>query len=304
MHPNQMTQISPHAPEQQTDSLDVAAILQKLLQGWLRIAITALIVTLLATIEVFVVTPTYEAQVVMLVSSDENSKLEGLSGIASQFGLGALGLGSDWQSNRKAEALATLQSRVLTQTYVREKNLLPILFDSNWDKASSRWKPDLSHEPTYWDANDLFSRRIRKVNEDRKTNIITLTIAWKDRYLAAQWANDLVARTNAYLRQKALDQSERNLTYLDAELKRTNLIEAQQAIYKLVENELKTTMLARGNEQYAFTVVDPAVVPQKPTSPRRLLTITLALFGGLALGSIWVLMRHPPTEPDSITRAD
>jgi capsular polysaccharide biosynthesis protein len=142
----------------------------------------------------------------------------------------------------------------------------------------------------------LFERRIRTVVEDRKTGLVTLTIEWKDKAMAAQWANDLVARTNAYVRQRALNLSARNLAYLNEELKNTNVVETQQAIYKLIEGEIKTTMLARGNEQYSFTVIDPAVVPQDKSNIRRLYVVLIGFFGGLVIGILWALLGHRLSE--------
>jgi uncharacterized protein involved in exopolysaccharide biosynthesis len=278
-------------PDQQMDDIDLFDIWERLVKRWRLIASVTAAITILAIAVALFATPIYEAKVVMLVSADEsNSKLQGLTGIASQLGLGALGLGAA-ESNHKAEALATIQSRILTEGYIRDKNLLPILFDKDWDAARQQWK-NPKKPRTLWDGNKLFERRIRTVVEDRKTGLVTLTIEWKDKAMAAQWANDLVARTNAYVRQRALNLSARNLAYLNEELKNTNVVETQQAIYKLIEGEIKTTMLARGNEQYSFTVIDPAVVPQDKSNIRRLYMVLIGVFGGLAIGVLWALLGH------------
>lgn len=279
-------------PDQQMDDIDLFDIWERLVKRWRLIASVTAAITILGIAAALTARPIYEAKVVMLVSSDENSnKLQSLSGIASQLGLGALGLGSGWQSNHKAEALATIQSRILTEGYIRDKNLLPILFDKEWDAARKEWKNPLKPR-TLWDGNKLFERGIRIVAEDRKTGLVTLTITWKDKEMAAQWANDLVARTNAYVRQRALDLSARNLAYLNEELKSTNVVETQQAIYKLIEGEIKSTMLARGNEQYAFTVIDPAVAPQDKSNLRRLYVVIIGFFAGLTIGVLWALLGH------------
>lgn len=277
--------------DQQTDDIDLLDVWGRLLERWRLIAGVTVIATIAGIVVALMQIPFYEAKVVMLVSADEsNSKLQGLSGIASQLGFGALGLGTE-QSNHKAEALATIQSRVLTESYIRDKNLLPVLFDKDWDAARHQWK-NPQKPRTLWDGNKLFERKIRAVVEDRKTGLVTLTITWNDKQLAAQWANDLIARTNAHVRQRTLDLSARNLAFLQEELQHTNVVETQQAIYKLIEGEIKTTMLARGNEQYAFTVIDPAVVPQDKSNIRRLFVVMIGFVAGLALGTLWALFGH------------
>jgi uncharacterized protein involved in exopolysaccharide biosynthesis len=277
------------SPDQQMDDIDLFDIWARLVKRWRLIAGVTAAITILAIAAALTATPIYDAKVVMLVSADENNnKLQGLSGIASQLGLGALGLGTA-ESNHKAEALATIQSRILTEGYIQDKNLLPILFDKDWDPERKQWKnPRKPRTP--WDGNKLFEKQIRAVVEDRKTGLVNLTITWKDKEMAAQWANDLVARTNAHVRQRALDLSAGNLAYLNEELKTTNVVETQQAIYKLIEGEIKTTMLARGNEQYAFTVIDPAVVPQDKSNIRRLYVVVIGFFAGLMLGALWALL--------------
>jgi uncharacterized protein involved in exopolysaccharide biosynthesis len=278
-------------PDQQTDEIDLFDVWERLAKRWLLIGSVTVIATIASLVIALTATPFYQAKVTMLISADEsNSKLQNLAGIATQLGFGALGLGAG-ESNHKAEALATIQSRVLTEGYIRDKNLLPILFDKEWDAARKQWK-NPQKPRTLWDGNKLFERSIRTVVEDRKTGLVTLTITWKDRDLAARWANDLVARTNAVVRQRALDLSERNLAYLNEELKRTNVVETQQAIYKLIEGEIKTTMLARGNEQYAFTVLDPAVPPQDKSNMRRLFVVGLGFLAGLTIGILWALLGH------------
>ena len=77
----------------------------------------------------------------------------GLSKLASQFGGVADILSFGGSSNQKAEAIAILQSRVLTETYIREQNLLPILFASKWDATKGEWKArDPAKWPTLWDG--------------------------------------------------------------------------------------------------------------------------------------------------------
>ena len=51
----------------------------------------------------------------------------------------------------------------------------------------------------------------------------------------------------------------------------------------ILENEIDDAMLARGKEQYALKVLDPAAPPAKPFSPRPKLWSLFALFSGLVL---------------------
>jgi uncharacterized protein involved in exopolysaccharide biosynthesis len=275
----------------------------RLLVGWKIVVTTTIFFSGVAIAVAFIMTPTYDATSLLAISTQDEQGMKSLSlsGIASQFGMASslFDLGNE-SSNQKAEAVATLQSRILTQTYIREQNLLPILFASKWDAKKGQWKDsDPEKQPTLWDGNKLFNRKIRTVSEDKKTGLVLLTISWKDKQLAAKWASDLVARANAYLRDKALDTSARHIAYLNEELGRTNVLELQEAIYRLLEIEIKKTMLARGNDQYAFKTLDPPVVPQDRARPKRLLISAFGLCAGIFLGVVIAVLRarqHPETS--------
>jgi uncharacterized protein involved in exopolysaccharide biosynthesis len=242
----------------------------------------------------------FESSVLLAPISDEgdSGKFAGVSSLVSQYGgLSALGGFNFSSSNRKSEATATLQSRTLTETYIAEKNLLPILFAKSWDADNNRWKAtDPKKIPTLWQANEFFDKSIRKLTEDKKTGLLTLTITWSDPNLAAEWANDLVARTNQYLRQRASEQSNRNIAYLNDQLTRTSVVELQRAIYGLIEAEIKKVMVAQGSDEYAFKVIDPAAVPERKSGPKRTLITVIGLFAGLILSLVLALALPRKTD--------
>ena len=238
----------------------------------------------------------YRAEVLLSpVSQDTGGgALAGLSG--SLGGLASLaGVTLGETNNRSVEALATLQSRALTDAFVSDKNLLPVLFPQKWDSARKAWKvSDSKRTPTLWDANELFSTKIRRVVEDKKTGLITLAIDWTDPSVAAEWVTELVARTNSSLRARAIQRSERNVAYLQDELNRTSIVELRQAIFHLVEREIQQSMLAKTSSDYAFKVIDPAVVPKKKIRPKRLLITAAALFVSLLISVILALIMGMP----------
>lgn len=240
--------------------------------------------------------PVYRAEVLLAPISPEQTE-GALSGLAGQFGglVGLAGLSLGSGNDRKVEAVATLKSRALTEAFVRENDLMPVLYKKRWDAERKRWKGNSEKEwPTLWDANDLFKKKIRVVEEDKRTQLVTLSIEWIDPVQASNWANELVNRTNAVLRSRAIDQAESNVRYLQEQLARTSVVEVKQAIYRLVENEIKTIMLAQGSEQYAFRVIDPAVVPMRKIRPKRALMVTMGFAAGLLFSSVVVLLFAAP----------
>ena len=205
-----------------------------------------------------------------------------LGGVASELGgiaaLAGVSLGAD---TGKAEAVAVLQSESLTEGYIRQNGLLQILYRDDWDAARNAWKKlDPKKMPTVWKASRKFDKGIRKVVTAPKTGLVTLTITWTDPNLAAAWANGLVKMTNDELRDKAIRESERNIAYLNAEAAKSNVVEVRQAIYSIMKSEINRAMIARGSDEYAFKIVDPAVPPELASWPNKILW----LLAGLALG--------------------
>ena len=196
----------------------------------------------------------------------------GLGGLASLAGVSISGGGTD-------ESLAVLQSREFLWNFVQEKKLMPILFEDAWDAEHKKWKEsDPKKQPGQMDVYRLFNNGILKAETDKKTNLITVTVDWKDPVLAADWANALVERLNQYLAQQAIARSESNLKYLNEQLMSTQIEEMRKTLFDLIGNEQKNVMLANTQKDFAFRVLDPAVEPDKKIKPKRLLIIILTTF--------------------------
>jgi len=238
----------------------------------------------------------YDAVVLLSPVSQESSggKMGALSQISESLGGlgGLLGLGGSGDE-QKAEAVATLQSELLTESYIRQNNLLPILFADQWDDQTRTWKAkNPASQPTLWKANRLWQKKVRSVIENSKTGLVTLTIGWKNPVQAAAWANGIVKLENEYLRQKSIDRSDRNIAYLKIEAAKTNEVEVRTAIFELMQKEIEDQMLSKGNDEYALKVIDPAAVPERAASPQPVLLTVSAAIAGFILAVIVVLVRR------------
>lgn len=275
--------------------VDIRELMRLLWSDRVLIVVVTLLSGLVAA-GISILTPKkYEASIVVSpVSSNAGGQLGGLGAIASQLGgLAALADISVGGDSKKSESIAVLQSESLTSDYIRARNLLPILFAKKWDAERKEWKvADRTKVPTEWEANRYFKQKIRSVKTDNKTGLVTMTIIWKDPVLAANWANDLVRMTNDHLRAKAIAESERNIAYLKGEAAKTDSVEARQAIYSIMEAEINHAMIAKGSQEYAFKIIDPAVAPEKASSPKKKLWTALGLFAGGLLSVLASLVRR------------
>ena len=274
------------------NEIGVRELLQEI--GRYKWRIGCVVLTAMATIALvaFLSTPLYTATIVIspVASAPGSGSLGGvgnalsqLGGIASLAGIGGAG------DSRKNESLAVLKSEELTEQYIRQNDLLPVLYEHSWDATHKRWTETQPEKiPTLWKANRMFGGAIRTIAVEPKSGLVSLTITWKDPHAAAKWANGLVAMANDYLKNQALAESKRNIAYLNEQAAKTDVVPVRQGIYSILQTEINKEMLARSSDEYAFKILDPAVPPERPSSPRPVLWTLGALLASV-MACVFVL---------------
>jgi uncharacterized protein involved in exopolysaccharide biosynthesis len=241
----------------------------------------------------FEMTPVYRGTTILAPADTEkkgmgsglSSALGSMSGIAALAGLG-LG-GSDYATE---EAIAVLKSEHFTEEFIEDNNLLPELFPKSWDAGAGNWKHGIKKIPTPGKGFHAFDR-IRKIERNPKSGLITLQIDWKDPAKAANWTNQLVERLNTEMRNRALSQAEASLGYLQQEFAGTVDVTTREAISRLMEGQIKQEMLAHVTKEYALQVVDKAIPADvdDPVRPIKILYVAFGLFSGAMVGMAVVL---------------
>ena len=230
----------------------------------------------------------YRAEVLLAPAAEQSTPMIGgqLGGLAALAGV-SVGEGND------VVALAVLQSREFARDFIEQLDLMPIFFEEEWDAEKDRWRVDDPTEaPDVRDGVKFFHERIFEVSEERRTGLVTLAIEWTDPDIAAEWASILVLRLNDRLREAALQEAQTNVAYLQSEMARATLVTLQESIGRLLETELPKLMLAKGKEEFAFKIVDPAVPPRLRVRPKRALTAIIGTILGGLLGIFIVLVGH------------
>lgn len=254
------------------------------------IAGVALLFACLGAAYAWLATPWYRAEVLLIPA--ENKINQGLAAQLGQFG-GLAGLaGITLGSSDKVEPLAILKSRDFAASFIERRQLLTVLFANQWDPAAQKWRARGDRVPDVRDAVQYFEKRVRRVSEDRKTGLVSLVIEWKDPEAAAEWANELASQINRQTRERALETASSNIAYLQSEMKATSVVSLQQAIGRLLESEMQQLMLARGNEEFAFRVIDRASVPKRSFKPKRVVAIVGAPLVGVFLAIFILLARE------------
>lgn len=265
------------------ESLSIAEFIS-LLYAQMKIIVLVTASSILITlIYAFTVTPTYKPSLMMIPAEQpelSGSQIAGqLSGLANLVGLTT---SSGTGPTKSATALAILTSRSFAEEFIKRNNLMKELNYKDWDDKRKKWKKG---EPSMWATSTAFSSMLEIV-EDRKSSIITLSIEWKDPVQAAQWLNESVDFLNLYIRNQTLDETAKNLEYLESELVQDSSNNAQAVLYALMSEEQSNAMMASVREQYSMKIIDRAVPPEKKFKPQRL----FVLVTGTGIGFIFSIL--------------
>jgi uncharacterized protein involved in exopolysaccharide biosynthesis len=280
-------------PSRDRDEIRIKDLIQLLLQFRWRVIAFVVGFTVITGIVSFVIPKEYDAEIIISpVTLTTEKSFGGAGGALGSFSglaaLAGLSLGSD---SKKAESIATLQSQALTARYIRENNLMPILYANKWDATAGKWKPtNPAKIPTLWKAVQYF-KKIRTISTETKTGLVTMTIRWDDPVLAAKWSNGLVKLTNDYEREKAIAESDRNIAYLTQQAASTDVVGIKQAVYNLLQSEISKSMIAKGTDEYAFKIIDPATVAEKAAFPQKAVWVLAAFFGSLLTALFYAFCR-------------
>jgi uncharacterized protein involved in exopolysaccharide biosynthesis len=272
---------------------DSTAFIESVWKGrWLVLAFVVGF-TLLATAYALLAREWYTAEAVLMPAGTKSTQAGGLTaqleniGVLAGLAAGALG------SPRTAEPIGVLKSRDFARQFIEEQGLLHVLLADKWDASRGRWKEsDPRRQPDMRDAIEYFDKHVLLVNEDKKTGLITVGTQWKDPSVAAFWTNTIVDRLNDQMRTRVLTEGEANVAYLEKELAETNVVEMKLALSRILETELQKVMVARGDKQYAFRVVDHADVPKWRSWPKRKVIVAVGILAGGLAGLVAVFVRE------------
>ena len=265
-----------HVPESMT-LLDIWAAITE--RKWFITIITLIFVGLFAGLGMMAPTK-YKAEVVV---AEANPMSNSSSSNSSDVDL-------DVQVEVN-EALSLIESRQFLYEFLTEEGIIPVLFTNDWDSSKNDWKEGATH--TLWDAYDTFEDDVLDVETDDETGLITVSMLWTDAEVATKWANDIVDRINAKLRTKAIDEATRTLEFLNKELQQTTVVEIQESLYDMVKTQKAKIVAANVHDEYAFKIMDPAVVPEEPAIPYLLLIlIAVGAVIGMFIGVTIALLLH------------
>ncbi len=319
-------------PVQEISLTDLLAAVRRRKRVVLTFTACVLVVALLYAI---FATPRYSASIVVQPQANEPGGSGALAQLAGQLGSvsSMVGLGLGKESDEENNYLATLTSHELALKFINQYNVAPLLFPKQWDAQTRNWKPlhrgvlsrfrlsisrtlarisddkgwrPPTDAPTTWQLLNRFEK-ILDVKKKDDAGVVNVTIKYPDPQIAADWANEYVALANSLIRERVVSETQAALIYLSQVAEQTSITEVKDSAYLLIQRHLDEQIEAKSKSDYAFQVVDPAIVPGQPSPPGRALVMVGALVMGLLLGSLLAVFQEfflvPRRRPAPATEA-
>jgi len=289
-------------------NIDLFAALWK--GKWIIVG-TTLLFAVLSLIIALSLTNIYRSDALLAPVSSESKIGGGLASLSSQFGglasMAGISLGGV-QTDKTTLAIEYLRSRTFLIDFIARHSLkVPIMAAVGWDRESdqlrigsdiydqqaNRWVRKVESpkkpEPSSWEVYEAFLEMIA-VERNSQTGLVSLSVEHYSPTLAKQWVELLVSDLNAFMANKDKLESENSIQFLQNQISETAIVGMQSVIYGLIEEQLKTKMLAEVREDYVFSYVDPPLTPEQKFKPKRAVICIVGTFTGGLLGCLSVLL--------------
>ena len=300
------------------DEIDLRELGSVLWAGKKIILTVTSLFAVIAVIVVLLIPNQYQATAV--VSPAQSGGTSMLGAMSSQLGglasLAGIKVPSDEGGEAQA-AMEIMQSWSFIEEFIKTNNLAAEIFAADgWDRETNKLSYDSSLydsqqkqwvrnppagktiEPTSWELYEEFSERLT-VTTDKTTGMISVSIEHYSPILAQQWVNLYITTINNYMRSRKLQQANSNIEYLEAQIEKTAIAGMKEVFYQVIEEQIKNKMLAEASPEYAFVTVNPAMVPEEKSTPKRALICVLTVLLGAMLSILAVLVMHYGRQPKS-----
>ena len=238
----------------------------------------------------------------------------GMSGLMKQYSglasLAGVSLPSMEEGSRAQLGIQLMQSRAFIGEFLERRKLLPelmaidsydvesgnVTFNKGiYDASENKWvrRVELPYKPkpSLLESHHAFTE-ILSVSEDNQNGFVTVSIEHKSPIIAAKWVNWLVEDINSTMRNQDIEEATKSIEYLKQQVSDTALTDLQVLFFELIQSQTETIMLANVRPEYVFKTIDPAVISEEKSKPRRLLIFFMGLMLGAALGIVTVIVLH------------
>ncbi|MGO3915069.1 MAG: Wzz/FepE/Etk N-terminal domain-containing protein [Pseudoalteromonas sp.] len=292
-----------------SNEITIGELLTQLIKDkWLVIAITGLF-SIAFVILAINLPNKFKSDVLLMPISEQDSTLAGLG---SQFGglASIAGINLGGKSDKTDLAIATLKSRTFLMNFIAENNLkTELLAVTSWnnvtneytydekiyDPINAKWVREVSApkeaEPSLLEAYVYFIEELLEIDKDKETGFVRITIKHVSANFAQETVSKLIKEIDRKMRLDAENETKKSIAYLQKAIADSENVDLKVLLYSLIEQEVQKQMLTKVKENYAFKVIDNAVVAEEKYSPRRALLCIFGFVFGLVISLIVIFVK-------------
>lgn len=282
----------------ESDEINLIPFLQGLYRRKFLIFSITILVTILSIVASLFLTNKYTSTSTLVLSSQQESAASSIG--ANVSGLAAIA-GIDIGDSKKSEDLGIeiIKSRsffkhltsfdgVLEEIMAAESydfdNKQTIFNENKFIQEKDLWvrKPKAPYGvvPTYLEAYEEYINEILTIYHDKRSGIVQISITHISPKFAYSFLDLIITEFNSLTRKKEIDRSNDALDYLFEESQNISSNEIREALFNIIEEQLKKKMISNIAKEYYFEIVDVPFIPVKKSFPQRSLIVILATFLG------------------------
>lgn len=220
-------------------------------------------------------------------------------------------------SFKSVEALEKIESYDFFSTYflpnIKLENLMAVkkwnsknntlIYDGNkFDLNSGEWvsySNQNKKKPSIQEAYKTY-KNILSINQDERSSFVTISIKHISPIIAQKWTDTIIRLINESMREYDKSVAQSAINFLNNSSNYTNIQAVRDGITALLENEMKTLMLASSNEFYVFKIIDAPVVSEEKSSPNRTAICIFGFLFSIFLSILFVIFRNYFYQKDII----
>tara|TARA_Y100000996_G_C22528407_1_gene645438 strand:- start:757 stop:1695 length:939 start_codon:yes stop_codon:yes gene_type:complete len=167
-----------------------------------------------------------------------------------------------------------------------DKQTKDLLYDDEiYDIAKKTWIRESSNfvnsEPTYLEVHETALKGL-VVNQSDITGLITISFEHLSPIFARDFVSLVISEINNITREIKLEEVNAALDFLKSEQDNVNQLGLKNTINALISSQMNDKMMASIKDDYMLTIIDPPIVPEIKSSPKRaIICILITIFGGL-----------------------
>lgn len=303
--------------DQYDDEIDLRELFGVLWGNKIKIIGITAVFAVVSVIYALSVPNQYKASALLAPAQQQSGGLSGalgqLGGLASLAGV-SIGGG---ESSEAQVAQEIMKSWSFIEGFIADNDLaVEVYAAEGWSRESNQLKFDNDvyavktktwlvendnigrlGPPTSWQLFEKFSEMLA-VSEDKKSGLISISIEYYSPQIAKQWLDLYISSINKHMQARQVVKVSNNIEYLEAQIEKTSITEMQEVFYTIIEEQIKSQMLAEASPDYAFVAVSPSMVPEEKSQPKRALICILGTLLGGVLSVLTVLVLHFARKPD------